>query len=105
MIESHEIRHVAYIDIPGDFLHELTNEKEIMILEGPLAELMVVVDLKLYRKFVTYYGKGVALFYVKIKKELYGLLMSALLFYNKLVEDLESMDLRLTLMIHVLQIT
>ena len=43
-IESHKERDVAIIDIPGAFLHALTDEEIYMLLHGPLAELMVMVD-------------------------------------------------------------
>ena len=61
-----------------------------MIFRCPLAELMVVVDHKLYCKFLTYDSKRVAPLYVKMNKALYGFLKSELLFYKKLVEDLEA---------------
>jgi hypothetical protein len=77
-------------DIPGAYLHTETNEDVIMVLEGPLAELMVKVVPSLYRKYITTNSKGKALLYVKMQKALYGLLRSALLFYKKLVKDLEN---------------
>ena len=61
-----------------------------MVLNGRLAELIVQVAPNLYRKYVTVDKKGKAILYVKIQKALYRLLRSALLFYNKLVVDLES---------------
>ena len=36
-MEAHEERDVAIIDIPGAFLHALTDEEIYMILRGPLA--------------------------------------------------------------------
>jgi hypothetical protein len=60
-----------------------------MVLKGRLAELMVQVAPNLYRKYITVNRKGTAILYVKMQKALYGLLMSALLFYNKTVADLE----------------
>ena len=51
---------------------------------------MVLMDLKLYRKYVTYDSKGGAMFYVEMNKAVYGLLQSALLFYKKLRKDLEA---------------
>jgi hypothetical protein len=44
----------------------------------------------LYRKYITIDRKGKAILYVKMQKAIYGLLRSALLFYRKLVADLES---------------
>ena len=61
-----------------------------MVLGGALAKLMVKVDPMLYQKFITTTSKGKSLLYVKIHKALYGLLRSALLFYRKLVGDLEA---------------
>ena len=60
-----------------------------MLLKGPLTELMVMVDPKLYWKYVTHNTKGVVLMYVKMNKAFYGLLKSMLLFYKKLVGHLE----------------
>jgi hypothetical protein len=60
-----------------------------MVLKGKMAELMVLVDPVLYRKYVTT-ENGKPVLYVKVNKALYGLLRSALLFYKKLVKDLEA---------------
>ena len=76
-----------------------------MLLRVPLAELMVMVEPKLYNTFVTYDSKGVALLYIKMNKAMYGLLKSDLFFYKKLVEDIEAYGFKIILMIHVLQIT
>ena len=43
-MEVHEGRDVAVISLPGAFLHEKT--------EGKLAEMMAMVELKLYMKYV-----------------------------------------------------
>jgi hypothetical protein len=51
---------------------------------------MVQVAPNLYRKYITVDKKGTTILYVKMQKALYGLLRSALLFYKKLVADLES---------------
>ena len=50
---------------------------------------MVKVDPSFYHKYVTVNSKGNSLIYVKIHKALYRILRSALLFYQKLVRDLE----------------
>ena len=88
-IEAHENRDVAVIDILGAFLHTKTDEDIVMLLRGKLAELVASVEPKLYCKYVTYDSKGEPLLYVKMIKALCGLLHSALLFYLKLVDDLE----------------
>jgi hypothetical protein len=89
VIDAHEGRDVACFDIPGAFLHADVDEDITMVLKGRLAELMVQVAPNLYRKYITVDRKGTAILYVKMQKALYGLLRSALLFYNKLVADLE----------------
>ena len=60
-------------------LHAETDEYLIMVLEGPLSELMVKVDLSLYRKYFTTNSKGKPLLYVKMNKSLYGMIRCALL--------------------------
>jgi hypothetical protein len=90
VIDAHEGHNVACFDIPGAFLHADINKDITMVLKGRLAELMVQVAPNLYRKYITVDRKGTAILYVKMQKALYGLLRSALLFYKKLVADLES---------------
>ena len=43
----------------------------------------------MYRKHVIYSAKGTPLIYVRLNKAMCGLLKSALMFYKKLVKDLE----------------
>jgi hypothetical protein len=66
-----------------------------MILKGGLAVLMVQVALNLYRKYISVERKGMAKLYAKMQKAIYGLLRSALLFYKKLVANLESIGFKL----------
>jgi hypothetical protein len=87
-IEAAEGREVACIDIPGAFLHTDIDEDVVMQLRGKLAELMVQVDPKLYRKHIVM-ENGHKILYVKAQKAVYGLLRSSLLFYLKLKGDLE----------------
>jgi hypothetical protein len=89
VIDAHEGRNVACFDIPGEFLHADVDEDITMVLKGRLAELMVQVAPNLYRKYITVDSKAMTILYVKMQKALYGHLRSALLFYNKLVADLE----------------
>ena len=60
-----------------------------MLTGGSLEELMVNFNPSLYRKYVTTNLKGKPHFYVKMPNTLYGMLRSALLFYNYRVKDLE----------------
>ena len=92
-IEAAEGREVATIDIPGAFLHTDIDEDVVMQLKGKLAELMVQVDPKLYRKYIVT-ENGHKVLYVKAQKAVYGLLRSSLLFYLKLKGDLEAMGFK-----------
>jgi hypothetical protein len=89
-IDAHKQRNVATIDIPGAFLHAYNNKEAIMLLRGRLAEIMVQVDVQIYRKYVIYDKNNQALLYVKLSKAIYGLLKSALLFYKKNVNNLQN---------------
>ena len=55
-----------------------------MLLKVKLADLMVQIDPKMYRKHIITSSKGEPMLYVHLSKALYGLLQSALLFYRKL---------------------
>ncbi len=60
-----------------------------MKLWGKLAELMVLIKPKLHREYVRY-PNGHAKLYIRMTKALYGMLKSALWFYEKLRDDLEA---------------
>jgi hypothetical protein len=62
-----------------------------MQLDGVLAELMVKVEPKLYRKYITTNAKGKPVLYVQLEKAVYDMMKSDLLFYHKLVADLTSL--------------
>ena len=79
------------MDIPGAFLQADNDEFILMLLQGKLAEMMVQIDPELYQKYIITSPRGQPMLYVKLNKALYGLLRSALLFYKKLVSELEDM--------------
>ena len=87
-IDAFECRDVAFADMPGAFLTSKTDEKVIVKLTGELCELMVKVDPKIYRKYVTTERSGRPILYVELYKSVYGLLRSALLFYRKFKREL-----------------
>ena len=87
-IEASEHRDVAVVDIPNAFIQtEMEGEKVVMKLRGALAELLVKTAPELYSKYTTD-ENGRTVLYVELLKALYGCLMSALLFYRKLLKDL-----------------
>jgi hypothetical protein len=90
VVNAHEERDVVTADLPGAFLNTVTDELVFMVLKGELCELMVRVNPKIYRRYVTTDRKGNPILYVQLYKSMYGLLRSALLFYRKLRSELEA---------------
>jgi hypothetical protein len=95
VVDAYEECNIACFDIPSAFLHADSDEYITMILKGRLTELMVQVAPNLYREYISVDRKGMAILYVKMQKAIYGLLRSAILFYKKLVADLESIGFKL----------
>ena len=87
VIDAHEGRDVRICNIPGAFLSADMEEDVKMALRGRLAELMVNIAPQIYRQCVIY-EKGRPVLYVIPKKELYGCLILALLFYEQSVADI-----------------
>ena len=88
-IDVYEGHDVMTIDCPGTFLRSMPSNPVLMNLCGPLVETNVLICPEMYRDYVTTEKRGKKLLYVKTIKTLYGLLKSALEFYNKLRMDLE----------------
>ena len=68
-----------------------------MLLKGPWAELMVILDPSLYRKYVIYEKYGVTILYLNMDKLLYGLLKSDIMFYKKLRGEIQSIGSEINL--------
>jgi hypothetical protein len=91
-IFAHERQDVTSCDIPGAFLQADNPDFVLMHLDGILAELMVKVAPKLYRKYITTNAKGKPVLCLQLEKAVYGMMKSALLFYQKQwVADLTSL--------------
>ena len=56
-IEAHEKRYVATCNLLDASLNTDNNEETLVLPKGMLAELMVQLDTKLYRKYVTVSAK------------------------------------------------
>jgi Reverse transcriptase (RNA-dependent DNA polymerase)/Zinc knuckle len=87
MIDALEQRDVATVDVPGAFMQADMDELVHMRLVGTMAELLVRIDPKLYRKYITI-ENGRQVLYVELRKALYGTLRAALLFWRKLTNQL-----------------
>jgi hypothetical protein len=87
-IFAHKQQDMASCDMPEAFLQAVNPNFVLIHLDGILAELMVKVASKLYRKYITTNAKGKPVLYVQLEKAVYGKLKSALQFYQKWVVDL-----------------
>ena len=79
---------MAVVDIPGAYLSADMDDEVHMVFRRTLAEIIVMAYPALYRSFVSY-EIGQAVLYVWLHKAIYGCLKSKLLFYKKLLGDLE----------------
>eukprot|EP00957_Ditylum_brightwellii_P210033 15364497-Ditylum_brightwellii.AAC.6 len=89
VIDTKEGHDVATTDIPGTYLSADMDDYVIMVLEGKSAELMVKTAPSIYRKYLGMGSDNEPVLYAQLQKALYGCLKSALLFYKKLLSDLQ----------------
>ncbi len=80
-IDATEGRDVATVDISGAFMQADIDELVHVKFEGEIAEMLVKMDPKLYRKYVKD-ENGKTVLYVELLKALYGTMRAALLFRN-----------------------
>jgi hypothetical protein len=91
IIDAKENRFVATEDIPGAFMQADMDEDVYMKLEGTMAELLVRISPKLYRKYVQLVNSR-SILYIKLRKALYGTLVRAsLLFWQNLTGKLKGL--------------
>jgi hypothetical protein len=90
LITAKEQRKVQCYDVPSAFVNTNVDEEVIMVLKGELAEMMIQIAPKVYRKYVSINKKGTKILYMKLQKALYGLMWASLLFYQKLRKELEA---------------
>ena len=88
VIDAMEGRDVATVDIPNAFMQADMDDVVHMKLEGKMAELLVRIDPKLYRRYVQI-ERGKQVLYVELRKALYGTLKAALLFWKRLTDKLK----------------
>ncbi len=84
IIDAYEECEVATADIPGAFLHAGMNDGTHIRITGKMAELLVDIEPNLYGPCACY-EKGKLVIYAKLLKALYGTLMAARLFWEKLL--------------------
>ena len=84
---ANERRKVCCYNILSTFINTDVDEDVIMILKGKLAEMMIQIAPKVYRRYVAVDRKGTKVLNVKLQKALYGLMRASLLFYQKLRKE------------------
>ena len=89
VVDTYKHWDVAIVDIPGTYLSADMYKEVHLCLQGRIAEMMVRTAPEVYTKYVTLQN-GKPILYMRLLKALYGCLRRALLFYNKLVVDLEA---------------
>jgi hypothetical protein len=93
VIEAEEGRDVATCDIPNAFVQTEVEERDkdgnrtVMRIRGELVDILCKMD-PVYDDYWIFEGTNKVL-YVHITKAIYGLLVSAMLFYKKLTTDLQ----------------
>lgn len=88
-IAAKEGRDVMTMDIPGAFLQTDLDEGERIHVrfEGRMAELLTMINPKLYKPNIVV-ERGKPVLYAELKRALYGMLQSALRFWEQVLEDL-----------------
>ena len=86
-------------DIPNAFVQteigeKPTREKIFMKICGPLVDILLEIDHDLYGPYVVY-DHGEKLVYVIMLKALYGMILSSMLYYQKIRKDLESIGYKM----------
>ena len=89
-IDAIKERETAIVDIPGTFMQAEMNDTVHRKMEGRLVELLMKVEPKLYRKFLSV-ESGRSTMYVKLKKALYGTSQAVMHFCKTLTTKIVSM--------------
>jgi hypothetical protein len=91
VIDTKDGRQVITLDILGAFMQTDIDEVIHVMLEGPMARLLVKVNPKLYEQYLEEDRRGKPVLYVTLKKALYGTLQAAILFWKDITGTLTDM--------------
>jgi hypothetical protein len=84
------------VDIPNAFVQtKLDNnqEKVIIKIRGILVDMLIEINPEMYWSYIVYEGSH-RVIYVRMLRALYGMIQSALLFYNKFRSDIETIGFK-----------
>ena len=95
VIDASECRKVWTVDIPNAFIQTDCNKdpqgnRIVMVIRNDLVDILCQLDPDVYQDYVTTDPKGNRVIYLHVRKAIYGMLVSSLLFYKKLRTDLEA---------------
>jgi len=91
IIDAHERRDVAVIDIPNAFIQmQVVNPKDRVIirLRGVVVDWLVKAAPEVYGPFVTTDKKGMKVLLVECLNAIYGTMIAGLLYYRKFSDSL-----------------
>ena len=98
VIDAKERRDVMCLDVPNAFIqaeipNEKGSEKVIMRIEGKMVDVLLQIAPEIYSGYVVY-ENGKRVLYVQVLRALYGMLISAMLWYMKFKGDLEKIGFK-----------
>ena len=90
-VNIHEYHVVDTINTPDLLIQKNVGDKFINIISrGKFAYLMARITEKIYQKYITIEDKGNVVFYIRILKDVYGTMNTALIFCLNLIKDIKS---------------
>jgi hypothetical protein len=91
IIDAEEGSDVAVEDIPHVCVHTPVDKEKYMAfikIRGVLVDIMVEIDLDVYKSYVSWDKKGMKQLLVQYQNALYGTMVASLLYYHKCVKSL-----------------
>ena len=90
-VNIHEYHVVDTINTPDLLIQKNVGDKFINIISrGKFAYLMARITEKIYKKYITIEDKGNVVFYIRILKDVYVTMNTALIFCLNLIKDIKS---------------
>ena len=93
-VDAYEGRYIMVMDVPNAFIqtnmppNKYSEERVIVKIIGVLVDMLLELDSETYSKNMVF-ENGKKVIHVVVLREIYGMLVAALLFYNKFCGYLE----------------
>ena len=100
VIDAHENRDVAVVDIPNAFVQTVVSKEDaehhvIVRIRGPLVDILVAIAPDVYGSYVSINKAGQKVLIVECLNAVYGTMVAALLYYKKFVKSLRKHGFKL----------